>query len=61
MRITSDKLCQEYGLSVLKKEDEYNKYATSSLYKELMKDSIDYAIADNLEMNIQKKVFSKKF
>ena len=46
MRITSDKLCEEYGLSVLKKEDKYNKYATSSLYKELMKDSIDYAIAN---------------
>ena len=47
MRITSDKLCEEYGLSVLKKEDKYNKYATSSLYKELMKDSIDYAIANS--------------
>ena len=46
MRITSDKLCEEYGLSVLKKEEKYNKYATSSLYKELMKDSIDYAIAN---------------
>lgn len=46
MRIASDKLCEEYGLSVLKKEAKYNKYATSSLYKELMKDSIDYAIAN---------------
>lgn len=51
MRITSDKLCEEYGLSVLKKEDEYNKYATSSLYKELMKDSIDYAIANARDYN----------
>ena len=46
MRITSDKLCEEYGLSVLKKEEKYNKYATSELYKVLMKDSIDYAIAN---------------
>ena len=46
MRIVSDKLCEEYGLSVLRKEEKYNKYATSSLYKELMKDSIDYAIAN---------------
>ena len=46
MRIASDKLCEEYGLSVLKKEEKYNKYATSSLYKELMKDSIHYAIAN---------------
>ena len=46
MRITSDKLCEEYGLSVLKKEDKYNKYATSSSYKEFTKDSIDYAIAN---------------
>ena len=46
MRIASDKLCEEYGLSVLKKEEKYNKYATSILYKELMKDSIDYAIAN---------------
>lgn len=47
MRIASDKLCADYGLSVLKhekQEDRYNKFATSSLYKELMKDSIDYAI-----------------
>ena len=51
MRITSDKLCEEYGLSVLKKEDKYNKYASSSLYKELMKDSIDYAIANARDYN----------
>lgn len=44
MRKASDKLCEEYGLSVLKQEEKYNKYTTSSLYKELMKDSIDYAI-----------------
>lgn len=46
MRKTSDRLCDEYGLNVLKKEEKYNKYATCSLYKELMKDSIDYAIAN---------------
>lgn len=46
MRKVSDRLCSEYGLSVLKQEEKYNKYATSSLYKELMKDSIDYAIAN---------------
>ena len=51
MRITSDKLCEEYGLSVLKKEEKYNKYATSILYKELMKDSIDYAIANAKDYN----------
>ena len=48
MRIASDKLCTDYGLSVLKhekQEDRYNKFATSSLYKELMRDLIDYAIA----------------
>lgn len=44
MRKTSDKLCEEYGLSVLKKEEKYDKFANSSVYKELMKDSIDYAI-----------------
>lgn len=44
MRKTSDRLCEEYGLNVLSQEEKYNKYATSSLYKELMKDSIDYAI-----------------
>ena len=50
MRIASDKLCTDYGLSVLKhekQEDRYNKFATSSLYKELMRDSIDYAIASS--------------
>ena len=47
MRKTSDRLCEDYGLSVLKQEEKYNKYATSSLYKELMKDSIDYAIENN--------------
>ena len=50
MRIASDKLCTDYGLSVLKhkkQEDRYNKFATSSLYKELMRDSIDYAIANS--------------
>lgn len=51
MRNTSDKLCEEYGLSVLKQEDKYNKFATSSLYKELMKDSIDYAIANARDCN----------
>lgn len=51
MRNTSDKLCEEYGLSVLKQEDKYNKFATSSLYKELMKDSIDYAIANARDYN----------
>ena len=51
MRKTSDKLCEEYGLSVLKQEEKYNKYATSSLYKELMKDSIDYAIANAKDYN----------
>ncbi len=51
MRKVSDKLCSEYGLSVLKQEEKYNKYATSSLYKELMKDSIDYAIANAKDYN----------
>ena len=54
MRNTSDKLCEEYGLSILKHEhqnDRYNKFATSSLYKELMKDSIDYAIANSKDYN----------
>lgn len=46
MRKTSDRLCEEYGLHVLKQEDKYTKYATSSLYKELMRDAIDYAIAN---------------
>ena len=47
MRKVSDRICEEYGLSVLKQEDKYNKYATSALYKELMRDSIDYAIANS--------------
>ncbi len=51
MRKTSDKLCNEYGLSILKQEEKYDKYATSSLYKELMKDSIDYAIATSKNYN----------
>jgi len=51
MRKASDKLCEEYGLNVLKQEEKYNKYATSSLYKELMKDSIDYAIANSKDYN----------
>lgn len=54
MRNTSDKLCEEYGLSILEHEhqnDKYNKFATSSLYKELMKDSIDYAIANAKDYN----------
>lgn len=54
MRKTSDRLCEEYGLSILKHEhqnDRYNKFATSSLYKELMKDSIDYAIANARDYN----------
>ena len=46
MRKTSDRLCEEYGLNVLQQEDKYIKYATSDLYKELMRDSIDYAIAN---------------
>ena len=32
-------------------EEKYNKYATSSLYKELMKDSIDYAIENAKDYN----------
>lgn len=54
MRNTSDKLCADYGLSVIRheqQEDRYNKFATSSLYKELMKDSIDYAIANAKDYN----------
>lgn len=51
MRKASDKLCEEYGLNVLKQEEKYYKYATSSLYKELMKDSIDYAIANSKDYN----------
>ena len=48
MRKKSDELCEEYNLNVIKnkekEQEKYNKFATSSLYKELMKDSIDYAI-----------------
>lgn len=51
MRKTSDRLCEEYGLNVLSQEEKYNKYATSSLYKKLMKDSIDYAIANAKDYN----------
>lgn len=51
MRKASDKLCEEYGLNVLKQEEKYNKYAKSSLYKALMKDSIDYAIANAKDYN----------
>ena len=51
MRKTSDRLCEDYGLSVLKQEEKYNKYATSGLYKELMKDSIDYAIENAKDYN----------
>lgn len=54
MRNTSDKLCEEYGLSILKhkyQNDRYNKFAISSLYKELMKDSIDYAITNARDYN----------
>lgn len=55
MRKKSDELCEEYNLNVIKnkekEQEKYNKFATSSLYKELMKDSIDYAIenANNYE------------
>lgn len=51
MQYESDNLCKEYGLSVLPKKYNYSKYATNNLYKELMKDSIDYAIenANNYE------------
>jgi hypothetical protein len=51
MRKTSDKLCEEYGLSVLKQEEKYNKYASNDLYKELMKYSIDYAIENAKDYN----------
>ena len=51
MRKTSDRLCEEYGLHVLLQEEKYNKYATSSVYKELMKGSIDYAIANAKDYN----------
>ena len=55
MRKKSDELCEEYNLNVIKnkekEQEKYNKFATSSLYKEVMKDSIDYAIenANNYE------------
>ena len=51
MRKTSDRLCEEYELNVLSQEEKYNKYATSSLYKELMKDSVDYAIENSKDYN----------
>ena len=51
MRKTSDRLCEDYGLSVLKQEEKYNKYATSNSYKELMKDFIDYAIENAKDYN----------
>ena len=54
MRKTSDRLCEDYELSVLKNEkqdDRYNKYTTSGLYKEIMKDSIDYAVATAKDYN----------
>lgn len=47
MRKTSDRLCKEYVVTVLKQEEKYNKYSTSNLYKELMRNSIDYAIASS--------------
>lgn len=51
MQYESDNLCKEYGLSVLSKKYDYSKYVINNLYKELMKDSIDYAIenANNYE------------
>ncbi len=51
MQYESDNLCKEYGLSVLCKKYDYSKYVINNLYKELMKDSIDYAIenANNYE------------
>ena len=45
MRNTSDKLCEDYGLRTLKKEEKYNKYVSSSSYKIIMRDSVDYAIS----------------
>ena len=51
MRKTSDRLCGEYELNVLSQEEKYNKYATSNAYKELMKDSIDYAIENAKNYN----------
>lgn len=56
MRKTSDRLCEEYGLNVLSQEEKYNKYATSSLYKKLMKDSIDYAIVNAKDYNEFEKI-----
>ena len=47
MRKKSDELCEEYGLSVLKQEEKYDKFASSNIYKELMSDSIDYAIRNS--------------
>ena len=47
MRKKSDELCEEYGLSVLKQEEKYDKFASSNIYKELMRDSIDYAIRNS--------------
>lgn len=44
-RNVSDKLCEDYGLKVLKKEKKYDKYVASSSYKIIMRDSIDYAIS----------------
>ncbi len=51
MQYESDNLCKKYGLSVLCKKYDYSKYVINNLYKELMKDSIDYAIenANNYE------------
>lgn len=51
MQYESDNLCKEYGLSVLSKNYDYSKYVINNSYKELMKDSIDYAIenANNYE------------
>lgn len=51
MRTTSDNLCREYGLSILKEEKIYNKYVAGALYKTLMKDSIDYAISQAKNYN----------
>ena len=51
MRKISDRLCGEYGLDILKQEEKYNKFATSSVYKEVMKDAIDYAIANAKDYN----------
>lgn len=45
LRKVSDKLCEDYRLKVLKKEEKYDKYVASSSYKTIMRDSIDYAIS----------------